>query len=124
MVATVAAVRPFKSDLCENAHQQFVDVVIDAHRHFDILGPVRARQIPALWKLKKNMRKGQRKNSHGYRRRTTFDFWLQNVDESLYNNVNVVLGGGGGFFFYFHRVSNYRNREVSIFDTVRDPLGF
>lgn len=74
MVATVAAVRPFKSDLCENAHQQFVDVVIDAHRHFDILGPVRARQIPALWKLKKNMRKGQRKNSHGYRRRTTFDF--------------------------------------------------
>lgn len=31
MVVTLAAVRPLQPDLSENAHQEFVDVVIDAH---------------------------------------------------------------------------------------------
>lgn len=48
MVVRLAAVRPLQPDLREYAHQQLVHVVVDAHRHLDVLGPARARQISAL----------------------------------------------------------------------------
>jgi len=54
VVVPFAAVGPLESDLRENAHQQLVDVVIDAHRHFDVLGPARARQVSALCSCRGN----------------------------------------------------------------------
>lgn len=48
MVVLLVAVGPLQPDLIENSHQQFVHVVIDTHGYFDILGPVRARQVSTL----------------------------------------------------------------------------
>lgn len=41
-------VLPLQADLREDAGQQFVDVVIDAHRHLDELDAERARQALAI----------------------------------------------------------------------------
>lgn len=49
MVVLLAAVGPLEPDLSENTHQQFVHVVIDTDGYFDILGPVRARQVSTLY---------------------------------------------------------------------------
>jgi len=48
MVMSLTTVSPFESDLREDAHQQLVDVVIDAHRHFNVFGSARARQVSTL----------------------------------------------------------------------------
>lgn len=48
MVVSLTTVSPFESDLREDAHQQLVDVVIDAHRHFNVLGSACARQVSTL----------------------------------------------------------------------------
>jgi len=48
MVVSIATVSSFESDLREDAHQQLVDVVIDAHRNFYVLCSAHARQVSTL----------------------------------------------------------------------------